>query len=115
VGREDGSAWPAVGYKEMRLSIVQAGTNAPGVTVLKNDFGGTLTSEYIDVGEYEITSSAGFGSTLDYGVSGGVTTSLPSTRWSLIIPTTPLITVQNYVNGVLANSATFVAWIKAYP
>jgi hypothetical protein len=115
VGRENGSAWPAVGYKEIRLSIVQDSTNAPGVTVLKNDFGGTFTSEYVDVGEYEITSTAGFGSTTDYGVSGSITTILPSERWSAILPTTPLITIQNYVNGVLGNSATFVAWIRVYP
>jgi hypothetical protein len=33
VGREDGSAWPAVGYKEYVALLTQTGTNAPVATV----------------------------------------------------------------------------------
>jgi hypothetical protein len=115
VGREDGSAWPAVGYKELRLNITQTSTNAPSVVALKNDFGGTFSSDYLDVGEYEITSSAGFGSTDDYGVSGGALQSLPSASWAVVAPTSPVISILTYQNESLANGLSFVAWLRVYP
>lgn len=44
VGHADGSAWPAVGYKEIRISLIyQAGGSIPDSNVLKNDFGSVVT------------------------------------------------------------------------
>jgi hypothetical protein len=59
VGREDGSAWPAVGYKEYVALLTQSGTDAPVATVLKNDIG-TLTPARSGVGNYVL-----LGTTLD--------------------------------------------------
>jgi hypothetical protein len=53
VGREDGSAWPAVGYKEYVALVTQTGTSAPVATVLSNTLG-TVTYGYGNVGEYTI-------------------------------------------------------------
>jgi hypothetical protein len=51
VGREDGSAWPAVGYKEYVAILEQSGTSAPTDTVISNTFG-TVTWAYGNVGTY---------------------------------------------------------------
>jgi hypothetical protein len=59
VGREDGSAWPAVGYKEYVAGLTQAGTNAPVATVLSNTLG-TVTLARSNVGQYSFNSSALF-------------------------------------------------------
>jgi hypothetical protein len=56
VGREDGSAWPAVGYKEYVALLSQTGTNAPVATVLSNTLGSVAWS-YEGVGLYYGTSS----------------------------------------------------------
>ena len=50
VGREDGSAWPAVGYKEYVALLTQTGTNAPVVTTVLSNNVGTVTFSYDDVG-----------------------------------------------------------------
>jgi hypothetical protein len=55
VGREDGSAWPAVGYKEYVALLTQTGTNAPVATVLSNTLG-TVTYQYNNVGQYQANS-----------------------------------------------------------
>jgi hypothetical protein len=59
VGHEDGSAWPAVGYKEYVAGLTQAGTNAPVATVLSNTLG-TVTLARSNVGQYSFNSSALF-------------------------------------------------------
>jgi hypothetical protein len=56
VGREDGSAWPAVGYKEYVAFLSQSGTDAPVATVLSNTLGSVVWS-YEGVGQYHGTSS----------------------------------------------------------
>jgi hypothetical protein len=70
VGREDGSAWPAVGYKEYRSILTQTGTNAPVASVTINTLG-VITPEYGTVGTFLFTSSALFtnGKT-EFGVIG---------------------------------------------
>jgi hypothetical protein len=54
VGREDGSAWPAVGYKEYVALVTQTGTNAPVATVLSNTLGSGTWSREV-AGVYLIT------------------------------------------------------------
>jgi hypothetical protein len=54
VGREDGSAWPAVGYKEFVALVTQTGTNAPVATVLSNTLGSGTWSREV-AGVYLIT------------------------------------------------------------
>ncbi len=56
VGREDGSAWPAVGYKEYVALLTQTGTNAPVATVLSNTLG-AVTYQYNAVGSYQANSA----------------------------------------------------------
>jgi hypothetical protein len=57
VGREDGSAWPAVGYKEYVALLTQTGTNAPVATVLSNTLGSGTWSR-ADAGSYVLTFSS---------------------------------------------------------
>jgi hypothetical protein len=59
VGHEDGTAWPAVGYKEYVALLTQTGTNAPVATVLSNTLG-TVTFSRQDIGTYSINSSSLF-------------------------------------------------------
>jgi hypothetical protein len=58
VGREDGSAWPAVGYKEYVAVLNQLGTNAPVATVKIDTIGlaGAVFARTQD-GLYTITDS----------------------------------------------------------
>ena len=51
VGHEDGTAWPAVGYKEYVALLTQTGTTAPVASVISNTVG-TVTFSYDDVGFY---------------------------------------------------------------
>ena len=57
VGNEDGSAWPAVGYKEYVALLTQTGTNAPVATVLSNMLGSATWSR-ADAGSYVLTFSS---------------------------------------------------------
>ena len=59
VGHEDGSAWPAVGYKEYVALLTQEGTNAPVATVLSNTLGAIVWS-YVQIGFYNGTLSNAF-------------------------------------------------------
>ena len=59
VGREDGSAWPAVGYKEYVALLTQAGTNAPVATVLSSTIGTAITYERVSFGQYRYTFPSG--------------------------------------------------------
>jgi hypothetical protein len=59
VGREDGSAWPAVGYKEYVALLTQTGTNAPVATVLSNTLGAIVWG-YGGVGTYSAILSGAF-------------------------------------------------------
>jgi hypothetical protein len=54
VGHEDGTAWPAVGYKEYVALLTQEGTNAPVATVLSNTLGSGTWSREV-AGVYLIT------------------------------------------------------------
>ena len=56
VGHEDGTAWPAVGYKEYVALLTQTGEDAPVATVLSNTLGSVVWS-YEGVGQYHGTSS----------------------------------------------------------
>jgi hypothetical protein len=56
VGHEDGSAWPAVGYKEYDVLLTQAGTNAPVATVGVNTVG-VVQLGYSAAGTYSASNS----------------------------------------------------------
>jgi hypothetical protein len=58
VGHEDGTAWPAVGYKEMRFYYTQVGTSAPTATKIYDQIGVTISSSRLDAGVYEFPISA---------------------------------------------------------
>jgi hypothetical protein len=60
VGHEDGTAWPAVGYKAIILSINQAFTGAQSVSVQFNQTDRTFTPTRSNVGVYAITFSEAF-------------------------------------------------------
>jgi hypothetical protein len=60
VGREDGSAWPAVGYKEYRALISQSFTNAPVATVRIDTIGGSPVWSRSGVGVYVLTNAGKF-------------------------------------------------------
>jgi hypothetical protein len=57
VGHADGSAWPAVGYKEYVAGLLENGTSNPIVTVSHNSVGAVTVSR-VDVGNYIASSSA---------------------------------------------------------
>jgi hypothetical protein len=59
VGREDGSAWPAVGYKEYVATLTQEGTNAPVASVLSSTIGTAITYERVSFGQYRFTFPSG--------------------------------------------------------
>jgi hypothetical protein len=59
VGREDGSAWPAVGYKEYVALLSQSGTSAPTVSVLSNTIGAIVWTRF-GMGNYSGTLSSAF-------------------------------------------------------
>ena len=52
VGHEDGTAWPAVGYKEYVALLTQTGTDAPVATTVLSNNVGVVTFSYDDVGFY---------------------------------------------------------------
>jgi hypothetical protein len=62
VGHEDGTAWPAVGYKEYRAELNQSGTNAPTATIGVNTIG-TVTYGYTSEGVYTINGTFPLGKT----------------------------------------------------
>ncbi len=48
--------FPQKNYKEYSVLITQSGTSAPTVNVLVDDFNGSLSIGYVDIGQYRITS-----------------------------------------------------------
>jgi hypothetical protein len=62
VGHEDGTAWPAVGYKEYVAELNQSGTNAPTATIGVNTIG-TVTYGYTSEGVYTINGTFPLGKT----------------------------------------------------
>jgi hypothetical protein len=59
VGHEDGTAWPAVGYKEYTAYLLNTGTTtAPSVTVKIDTIGGTTTYNRQSVGMYRAINPA---------------------------------------------------------
>jgi hypothetical protein len=59
VGRENGSAWPAVGYKEYVANVLQEGGNAPIASVMINQIGNIVWSRS-SAGIYNGTLSGAF-------------------------------------------------------
>jgi hypothetical protein len=57
VGREDGSAWPAVGYKEWSALITQSEDDAPTAVVLSNTVG-VVTLGRGTLGDYIISNAS---------------------------------------------------------
>jgi hypothetical protein len=57
VGRENGSAWPSVGYKEWSALITQSEDNAPTAVVLSNTVGVVALSRS-SIGNYSITNAS---------------------------------------------------------
>jgi hypothetical protein len=68
VGHEDGTAWPAVGYKEYVALLNQISTNAPVATVKFNNTGQTITYSRGDVGVYSASTNT------DGGLNGSIIT-----------------------------------------
>ena len=62
----------SVSKKEFIARIEQSLTNAPTITVVKDDFGDTYTTAYVTVGRYQID---GFNNELDADVEVSVNTS----------------------------------------
>ena len=58
VGHEDGTAWPAVGYKEYVAVLTQTGIGAPVATVKINTLGGTTSYSRQSEGIYRAVNSA---------------------------------------------------------
>jgi hypothetical protein len=60
VGHEDGTAWPAVGYKEYVALISQGFTNPPVATVQIDTIGGSPVWSRSGVGVYVLTNAGKF-------------------------------------------------------
>jgi hypothetical protein len=58
VGHEDGSAWPAVGYKEYVALLTQVGGESPPIATVKLDTLGGTTYTRISEGVYRAINSA---------------------------------------------------------
>lgn len=56
VGHADGSAWPAVGYKEYRALVIQSGTDNPVITVRNNDLPFSIPLTRGNSGRYDNAS-----------------------------------------------------------
>lgn len=57
---KDIQLWVERQPKIYSISIIQTGTNAPQITIYKNDLPGTPISSYEDVGDYRITLAGAF-------------------------------------------------------
>lgn len=72
VGRADGSAWPAVGYKEYVALLEQGGTGAPTATIINNQIGSIVWTR-ANVGQYLGTLSGAFlANKTEFGISNPV-------------------------------------------
>jgi len=117
VGREDGSAWPAVGYKEYVAILEQSGTNAPTATVISNTFG-TVAWAYNSSGTY----SAPLASSPQLKIVGNITNQCFTTEYFITLtPTANLITLTTFNNAgsnsndILGQIAENRISIRVYP
>ena len=71
VGREDGSAWPAVGYKEYVAELQQIEENAPTAVIRKNEIGNIVWTRE-QTGAYNGTLSNAFVNKIDISISNPI-------------------------------------------
>jgi len=122
VGREDGSAWPAVGYKEYVALLTQTGTNPPVATVMYNTLG-TILWDRSTQGNYSgpiavspaVQDSNCF-VTISNPVGAADEYSLISTFvFSGDVLVSTIDPDGAFVDGVLGQSLTNVISIRVYP
>jgi hypothetical protein len=118
VGREDGTAWPAVGYKEYVASITQTGTDAPVATIRTNTLGNVVWAR-AGVGAFTGTLANSFDKT-DWG--GNAFWKLQETTFEdgqenyvRFLAGGNTIFVSNWIDQSLADSFQTVVSIKVFP
>jgi hypothetical protein len=107
VGREDASAWPAVGYKEYVALLTQTGTSAPVATVLSNTIGAIVWA-YAGVGQYTATLIGAFPATktqLEVTPGTYLSDGADTYNYSLYRTSDNMIVLQSYENGSSINGA----------
>jgi hypothetical protein len=126
VGNENGSAWPAVGYKEWSALVTQSEDSAPTAVVLSNTVG-VVTLTRATTGNYLITNASftvgktliniGPNNTGEFFPSDGDFFSIFCTSGSGGVEVSSLLNDSAYENGggtnLLLNSRPFT--IRVYP
>jgi hypothetical protein len=118
VGREDGSAWPAVGYKEYVALLTQTGTNAPVATIRTNTLGNVVWTRS-GVGSYVGTLANSFDKT-DLGNSNfwrlqATTFEDGEENYVVISAGGSTINISNWIDQALADTLTTPISIKVFP
>jgi hypothetical protein len=100
------------GEKVFKAKVFQSGTNAPRLTIIKNDFGGTITTSRVTAGGYGIL---GFNSQLtgNVEVSWNFGSFVLTKQVLSLLPTTSTVVFSTYDSGVQSDDC-FVGSVDKY-